>query len=335
MSERATRSHVTFMEETEMSGEIIAIKNLKKYFTTDEGVVRAVDGISFTINEGETFGLVGESGSGKSTTAYTLMGLYTPTQGEITYKGMDISIGVKDRPLRLKKEMQMVFQDPGSSLNPKKSIQQILEVPLKVHGVSAEGRRKRVIELLHMVELPEDYLERQPTKIGGGEKQMIAIARALATNPRFITLDEPTSALDVSMQAKIINKLIQFQKELDLSYLFITHNLSLMRNVASRVGIMYLGKLCEVAPTGEFFSKPLHPYTKMLLSSIPVITDEEERVKPEKVVSRGEIPSPVNVPSGCYFHPRCNECKDICMRDDPPMIEVEPGHFVKCHSEPL
>jgi peptide/nickel transport system ATP-binding protein len=317
-----------------MSKEIVVVKDLKKYFNTDEGTVRAVDGISFTINERETFGLVGESGSGKSTTAYTLMGIYTPTAGEISYKGMDISMDIKKRPLRLKKEMQMVFQDPGSSLNPKKSIQQILELPLKVHGVPADERRKRVIELLHMVELPDDYLERQPTKIGGGEKQMIAIARALATNPRFITLDEPTSALDVSMQAKIINKLIQFQEELDLSYLFITHNLSLMRNVASRVGIMYLGKLCEVAPTGEFFTKPLHPYTKMLLSSIPVITDEEERVKPDKAVSRGEIPSPVNVPSGCYFHPRCNECKDVCMKDDPPMIEVEPGHFVKCHLEP-
>ncbi len=322
-----------YTEETDMSKEIITVKNLKKHFSTDEGIVRAVDGISFSINEGETFGLVGESGSGKSTTAYTLMGLYTPTEGEIAYKGIDISIGVKKRPLSLKKEMQMVFQDPGTSLNPKKSIRQILELPLKVHGIPADERRKRVLELLHMVELPDDYLERQPTKIGGGEKQMVAIARALATNPRFITLDEPTSALDVSMQAKIINKLIQFQEEFDLSYLFITHNLSLMRNVASRVGIMYLGKLCEVAPTGEFFTRPLHPYTKMLLSSIPVITDEEERVKPDKVVSRGEIPSPVNVPSGCYFHPRCNECKDVCMKDDPPMIEVEPGHFVKCHLE--
>ena len=160
---------------------------------------------------------------------------------------------------------------------------------------------------------------------------MFAIARALATNPTFITLDEPTSALDVSMQAKIINKLMEFQKELDLSYLFITHNLSLMRNVATKVGIMYLGKLCEVAPTAEFFRNPLHPYTKMLLSSIPVITPEEEAVKPGKIVSKGEIPSPVNVPSGCYFHPRCSECKEICMKEDPPMLEVEPGHFVKCH----
>ncbi len=314
-----------------MSKELVVVKDLKKYFATDEGTVRAVDGISFTINEGETFGLVGESGSGKSTTAYTLMGIYTPTEGEISYKGKDISMGVKKRPLSLKKEMQMVFQDPGSSLNPKRSIEQIIELPLQVHGIAKDERRKRVIELLRMVELPEDYLDRQPTKIGGGEKQMIAIARALATNPTFITLDEPTSALDVSMQAKIINKLIEFQNELDLSYLFITHNLSLMRNVATRVGIMYLGKLCEVAPTGVFFSKPLHPYTKMLLSSIPVITSEEEAVKPDKVVSRGEIPSPVNVPSGCYFHPRCNECTERCMREDPPMIEVEPGHFVKCH----
>jgi len=314
-----------------MSKEIVVVKDLKKWFKTDEGTVRAVDGISFTINEGETFGLVGESGSGKSTTAYTLMGIYTPTEGEISYKGMDISMGVKQRPLSLKKEMQMVFQDPGSSLNPKRSIEQIIELPLQVHGIAKDERRKRVIELLRMVELPEDYLERQPTKIGGGEKQMVAIARALATNPTFITLDEPTSALDVSMQAKIINKLIEFQNELDLSYLFITHNLSLMRNVATRVGIMYLGKLCEVAPTGAFFSKPLHPYTKMLLSSIPVITSEEEAVKPDKVVSRGEIPSPVNVPSGCYFHPRCNECTERCMREDPPMVEVEPGHFVKCH----
>ena len=314
-----------------MSDEILVVKDLKKWFKTDEGTVRAVDGVSFTINKGETFGLVGESGSGKSTTAYTLMGIYTPTDGEIIYKGKSITMGVKKRPLALKKEMQMVFQDPGSSLNPKSSIEQIIELPLKVHGIAKDERRKRVIELLNMVELPEEYLDRQPTKIGGGEKQMIAIARALATNPTFITLDEPTSALDVSMQAKIINKLMEFQKELDLSYLFITHNLSLMRNVATKVGIMYLGKLCEVAPTAEFFRNPLHPYTKMLLSSIPVITPEEEAVKPGKIVSKGEIPSPVNVPSGCYFHPRCSECKEICMKEDPPMLEVEPGHFVKCH----
>jgi peptide/nickel transport system ATP-binding protein len=314
------------MEET-----IISVNKLKKYFNTDDGVVRAVDGIDFTINKGETFGLVGESGSGKSTTAYTLMGIYPPTEGDIKYRGQNVEPDIKERPLTLKKDMQMVFQDPGSSLNPRQSIEQILELPLKVHGYPKTQRRDRVIELLQMVELPDDYLHRRPTKIGGGEKQMVAIARALATNPSFITLDEPTSALDVSMQANIIKKLIEFQETLDLTYLFITHNLSLMRNVASKVGIMYLGKLFEVAPTITFFQKPIHPYTKMLLSSIPVITEEEENIKPDKIKSVGEIPSPVNVPSGCYFHPRCMECKEKCMEDDPPMVEIEDGHFVKCH----
>ena len=293
--------------------------------------MRAIDNISFSVKYGETFGLVGESGSGKSTTAYTIMGLYTPTEGKIIYKGNEYNTGIKNRPLSLKKDMQMVFQDPGTSLNPKRSIQQIIELPLQVHGYPKEKRMDRVKELLHMVELPEDYMNRYPQKMGGGEKQMIAIARALATNPSFIALDEPTSALDVSMQAKIINKLIEFQKDLNISYLFITHNLSLVRNVATNVGIMYLGKICEIAASTEFFHNPLHPYTKMLLSSIPVITEEEEKIKPEKVVSKGEIPSPVNVPSGCYFNPRCNDCMEICRQVDPPMIEIESGHFVKCH----
>ena len=249
----------------------------------------------------------------------------------VIFKGTEYNTGITKRPLSLKKDMQMVFQDPGTSLNPKKSVYQIIELPLKVHGYPKEKRLGRVKELLDMVELPEHYLNRYPQKMGGGEKQMIAIARALATNPSFVALDEPTSALDVSMQAKIIAKLIEFQKELNISYLFITHNLSLVRNVATSVGIMYLGKLYEIAASTEFFHKPLHPYTKMLLSSIPVITEEEEKMKPDKVVSKGEIPSPVNVPSGCYFNPRCNDCMELCRQIDPPMIEVEPGHLVKCH----
>ena len=223
-----------------MSKKILSVENLKKYFKTDEGLVRAVDGLSFSINYGETFGLVGESGSGKSTTAYTIIGLYTPTDGKIIFNGIEYNIGIKKRPLAIKKDLQMVFQDPGTSLNPKKSIRQIIELPLKVHGYPKEKRLDRVKELLEMVELPENYMNRYPQKMGGGEKQMIAIARALATNPSFVVLDEPTSALDVSMQAKIIAKLIEFQKELDISYLFITHNLSLVRNVANTVGIMYL-----------------------------------------------------------------------------------------------
>lgn len=315
-----------------MTEPLLIVENLKKYFNTDRGIVRAVDGISFSIEQGETFGLVGESGSGKSTTAFTIMGVYAPTGGRILFNGEEVSLTrVTKRRKSIKKEMQMVFQDPGSSLNPRQSIKQILELPLKAHNIAEEKRIEKIAELLERVELPRDYLGRYPPEIGGGEKQMVAIARAMATEPSLIALDEPTSALDVSMQGKIINMLMRLQKEFNYSYLFITHDLSLMRNVANRVGIMYLGKLFEVAPTSEFFHKPLHPYTQMLLSSIPVVTEEEEKMKPEKVVSRGEIPSPVNIPPGCVFHTRCIECKDLCLREEPKMVEIEPGHFVRCH----
>lgn len=310
----------------------MGVKNLKKHFDTSLGMVKAVDGISFSVKYGETFGLVGESGSGKSTTAYTVMGIYAPTDGEINFEGVDLSTGIKKRPKSLKKKIQIVFQDPGSSLNPKRTVKQILELPMRVHGiVERKESTDKVLELLRLVELPDEYLDRYPRELGGGEKQIVAIARALATNPSFITLDEPTSALDVSMQAKIINMLIRFQKDLDLSYLFITHNLSLMRNVATRIAIMYLGKICEVASASEFFRNPLYPYTRMLLSSIPVVTKEEEELKPKKITSIGEIPSPVNVPPGCSFHPRCPEKMDICPKEDPMTVEAEKGHTVKCH----
>lgn len=315
-----------------MAEEIITVKNLKKYFHTRRGTVKAADGITFSIKKGETLGLVGESGSGKSTVAYTLMGIYGATSGELRFRGGDISQESKRRPRALKKEIQIVFQDPGSSLNPKRSIKQILELPLKVHHITKNNARaERVETLLEMVQLPVDYMHKYPLAIGGGERQMVAIARALATNPSFVVLDEPTSALDVSVQAKVIKLLMQLQEELDLTYLFITHDLSLMRNMASRVAIMYLGKICEVASTVEFFQKPLHPYTKMLLSSIPVVSEEEESLKPEKIVSRGEIPSPVNVPPGCSFHLRCPERMEICSQIDPIMLEVEDGHFARCH----
>lgn len=314
-----------------MSEEILVVKNLKKHFNTAQGVVKAVDGISFAINTGETFGLVGESGSGKSTTAFTIMGVYAPTEGEISFKGTPLIGGVKQRSLSLKKDMQMVFQDPGSSLNPRKNVRQILELPLKVHKLYQGKEIDRMEEILNMVGLPTEFLDRYPQAIGGGEKQLVAVARALATGASFIALDEPTSALDVSMQAKIINTLLRIQKDLNLSYLFITHNLSLMRNVATRVGIMYLGKLMEIAPASEFFRSPVHPYTQMLISSIPVITSEEEELKPKRVQSVGEIPSPVNLPPGCSFHPRCTECEGECKISEPTMVEIEPGHYVKCH----
>jgi len=316
-----------------MMDTVLTIDRLKKHFVTRQGTVKAVDGISFSVEESEVFGLVGESGSGKSTVAYTVVGMYRPTEGKIIYRGKNIGQESRKRPKELRKDIQIVFQDPGTSLNPRRTIRQILELPLKVHSLSKDDKKplERVEELLEMVQLPPSYMYKYPTMIGGGERQMVGIARALATDPSFVILDEPTSALDVSVQAKIIDMLIQFQKKFKLAYLFITHDLSLMRNVASRIAIMYLGKICEIALASEFFENPLHPYTQMLLSSIHVISDEEEALIPKKVVSRGEIPSPVNVPPGCSFHLRCPKKMDICSKKDPVAREVSEGHGVRCH----
>lgn len=313
-------------------GEILRIENLKKYFHTAQGTVRAVDGVNITLNEGETLGLVGESGSGKSTVAYNVVGIYGATSGRILFRGKDISMGTSRRPKSLKKDIQIVFQDPGTSLNPRQYIHQILAMPLRVHQVVPEKDITiKVKELLERVHLPTSFIYKHPLELGEGEKQSVAVARALAVNPSLIVLDEPTSALDVSMQAKVINLLLDLQKTFNFSYLFITHDLGVMRNVADRIAIMYLGKICEVAPAAEFFHKPLHPYTRMLISSVPVVSKEEEELRPAKITSRGEIPSPVNVPSGCGFHPRCPEYMDVCGRDVPEPREVEPGHIVFCH----
>lgn len=320
-----------------MREPILQIKNLKTYFPLGkkDGVrryVKAVDDVSLDIAKGEILGLVGESGSGKSTIAYTIIGMYGPTAGQILYEGKPLDAAAKKRPLALKKDIQIVFQDPGSSLNAQQTVKEILELPLRVHHICPDGKamEKRVRELLETVELPAHYMYKSPGSIGGGERQMIAIARALATEPKFMILDEPTSALDVSIQAKIINMLLKLQREKGLTYLFITHDLSLMRNIATRVAILYLGKLAEVAETGRFFEKPLHPYTQMLLSSIPVVSEEEEALKPAKVESVGEIPSPVDVPPGCSFHLRCGCCMDVCKREDPDMAAAD-GHLVRCH----
>ncbi|MBU0595171.1 ABC transporter ATP-binding protein [Candidatus Bipolaricaulota bacterium] len=312
---------------------MLRIERLVKHFPTKMGLVRAVDDISFDIAEGDTLGLVGESGSGKTTTAQCVVGIYPPTSGRMVFDGTPIGVAFKRRRKELKRKIRIVFQDPGSSLNPKRTIKQILSVPLKVHGMGTDRERLATMNrLLETVELPPaEYLYKYPQAIGGGEKQMVAIARALATNPRFVVLDEPTSALDVSVQGKIINLLMRLADELDLTYLFITHDLSLMRNVATRVSIMYLGKLCEIARTDEFFRSPRHPYTKMLLSSIPVVTEEEELLKPKKLISQGEIPSPVNVPSGCSFHLRCPEKLSICSEVDPEMTAFDDGSVVRCH----
>lgn len=315
--------------------QILTVKGLEKYFKTTRGIVKAVDDVSFSVMKNETFGLVGESGSGKSTVGHVIMGIYGPTAGSITFMGKDISMSVGKRPKELKKRLQIVFQDPASSLNPRRTIGHILELPFKVHHLAPDGNyAEKAFEMMDLIELPREFAARYPGEQGGGEKQAVAIGRALATGPSFIVLDEPTSALDVSIQAKIINMLMRFQKEFDLSYLFITHNLSLMRNVAQRVGIMYLGKIVELAGTPEFFSNPLHPYTKMLLSAVPVITPEEEALKPEKIMSTGEIAGALNVPSGCSFHPRCPFAMDTCSKVVPSMIEYKRGHHVACHLYP-
>lgn len=316
-----------------MSEVILEIKDLKKYFPLANGkTVKAVDGVSMKLYKGETLGLVGESGCGKSTIAYTVVGMYGATEGEVLYKGTNLAEKGYKRTLAQKGEIQIVFQDPGSSLNSRRTIEKSMEVPLDIHDkMTKEKKKERIEELLEKVGLPKEYKNKMPRNIGGGERQLVSVARALATNPELIILDEPTSALDVSVQAKVINTLIELQKQLEISYLFITHDLSLMRNVATRVAILYLGRLCEFAPTAEFFKAPLHPYTQMLLSSIPVATAEEEAMKPEQIISQGEIPSPVNAPKGCTFHTRCKDCMEICKTEAPVMMEVEPDHFVCCH----
>jgi len=315
-----------------MNQEFINIKNVKKYFHIEKDLyVKALDGIDLKINKGETVGLVGESGSGKSTLAYTLMGMYEPTSGEITLKNTDIAMKAQKRSLSIKRDMQIVFQDPSGSLNPRISISNILSRPLLLHKiVSKKDLHEKLIELLATVELPEEHLYKFTPAIGGGEKQLVAIARAIATNPEFLILDEPTSSLDVSVQGKIINTLLKLKKELNLTYLFITHDLSLMRNVADRIAIMYLGKIMELATTKDFFENPLHPYTKMLLSSIPVISKEEEQLIPKEIKSQGEIPSPVNLPQGCRFITRCPYVTEECEKKESELVEVEKDHFVRC-----
>jgi oligopeptide/dipeptide ABC transporter ATP-binding protein len=319
-----------------MEEKILEVRNLKKYFPTPRGFVRAVDGINFFIKKGETLALVGESGSGKTTTGHLIMGFYTPDEGSIRFNGIDITIPLEKRPKELKRMIQIVFQDPGSSLNPKRAVKDIIEEPLKIHEkLSKFERFKRILEILNYVGLSEDYLFKKPVELGGGEKQLVAIARAIAPNPSFIALDEATSALDVSAQARILKTLYNIQKEFNVSYLLITHDLSVVRNVSHRVCIMYLGQILESASTEEFFKNPLHPYTQMLLSSIPVISDEEAQLIPKKIESRGEIPSATNPPPGCRFHPRCPFAMEICKEKEPPEFHINKEsnkipHTVKC-----
>ena len=322
------------MSSTAGNKDVLVIEHLKKYFPTKDKdkFVKAIDDVSFTVRENEVVGLVGESGSGKSTTAYSVIGMHTITDGKMTFLGQDISMPAEKRSMELKKQIQIVFQDPGTSLNPQRSVGNIISMPLKVHKIVPKNEiEDRTRELIDLVGLPQDCYYKSPTSLGGGEKQLVAIARALTTNPKMIILDEPTSALDVSIQAKIIGKLMDLREQFKMSYMFITHDMSLMRNISDRIAIMYLGHIMEMAPAAEFFSKPEHPYTQMLISSIPVVLPEEEALKPAQIRPEGEIPSPVNMPSGCRFHTRCRHAAERCKSEEPPMREYTHDHFTCCH----
>ncbi|MEK6709509.1 MAG: ABC transporter ATP-binding protein [Nitrospinota bacterium] len=320
-------------------GVLLEVRDLKKYFPIAEGMmvqrvtatVKAVDGVSFSIRRGETLGLVGESGCGKTTTGRCILQLDRPTEGEVIFDGVNLpSLGYKElRPWR--RRMQVIFQDPYSSLNPRMKVGDIIEEPLYVHGVVRDGRQRRekVRELLSVCGLSARMADRFPHEMSGGQRQRVGIARALALRPDFIVCDEPVSALDVSIQAQIINLLEDLRQEFGLTYLFIAHDLSVVRHLCHRVAVMYLGRIVEMADCDALYENPRHPYTRALLSAVPVPDPEVERHRKLEVVA-GEVPSPVNPPSGCVFHPRCPLAVESCKRDSPLLREIVPGHWVAC-----
>jgi len=323
-----------------MSGEpLLEVTDLVKHFPVKSGVivdrvvahVKAVDGVSLTINEGETLGLVGESGCGKSTLSRTILQLTTPTSGSVRFLGEEL-VGRSRRSLRpIRRQMQMIFQDPYASLNPRKRVGQIIGEPMELHGL-ATGRDvdRRVHELLDRVGLSAEHASRYPHEFSGGQRQRIGIARALALEPKLIIADEPVSALDVSVQAQIVNLLKDLQSELGLSYLFVAHDLGVVRHVSDRVAVMYLGRIVESAPSAKLYDQPLHPYSTALLSAVP-IPDPKLNVARERLVLEGDVPSPIDPPSGCHFHTRCPWATEVCTVDDPQLEELEVAHVAACH----
>ncbi|MCB9147303.1 MAG: dipeptide ABC transporter ATP-binding protein [Caldilineaceae bacterium] len=320
---------------------LLEVKNLKKYFPIRKGLlrrlaghVRAVDDVSFAIRKGETLSLVGESGCGKTTTSRCILRALDPTAGQIRYRSnestvVDLAELPKSRLRPLRRQMQMIFQDPFSSLNPRMTLFDIISEPLVVNNVGTpQSRRERVAELLELVGLPPEFMNRYPHAFSGGQRQRIGIARALALNPALIVADEPVSALDVSVQAQIVNLLLDLQAELGLAYLFVAHDLSVVKHVSDRVAVMYVGKIVEIAETSALFSQPRHPYTEALLSAVP---KPDPRLRSQRIILEGEVADPAHPPSGCYFHPRCRYAVDRCKTESPELNEIEPGHFVSCH----
>ncbi|NLM05485.1 MAG: ATP-binding cassette domain-containing protein [Tissierellia bacterium] len=311
---------------------IIRAKNIKKYFKVPSGNLLAVDDISFDIFEGETLGLVGESGCGKSTAGRTVIRLYEPTGGELFFKDKDVFKMNKRELHDVRKDFQMIFQDPYASLNPRMTVLDIVAEPLDVHGIPANSKERyeRVIQLLDRVGLSEEHAMRFPHEFSGGQRQRVGIARSLATEPKFIVCDEPISALDVSIQAQVVNLLQDLQDEMGLTYLFIAHDLSMVRYISDRVAVMYLGKFMELAESEELYNNPMHPYTKALLSAIPVPDPAIQRAR-KRIMLEGDVPSPINVKPGCRFVERCSYAKDICRSESPEFKEYSTGHFVACH----
>ncbi|BBI35969.1 ABC transporter ATP-binding protein [Cohnella abietis] len=320
-------------------GEWLEVKSLKSYYPIKKGLlgrtvgmVKAVDGVSFTIRQGETFSLVGESGCGKSTTGRSILRLTEPSEGSVYFQGQDILKLGKEELRKLRRDMQMVFQDPLSSLNPRHTVGKILEEPLIVHGLGNSSERKRSVrEMLEIVGLPAEAAWRYPHQFSGGQRQRIGIARALIVRPKLIVADEPVSALDVSIQSQVINLMKDLQRDFGLTYLFISHDLGVVRHISDRVGVMYLGRLVEVADKKDLFNRPLHPYTQALLSAVP---NSDPDAKRERVLLGGDMPSAAHAPSGCAFHTRCPYAMELCSNVSPPLIERECGHVVACHLDP-
>ena len=314
-----------------MSSPLLEVQGLKKFFNVaNGGVLHAVDNVSFTINEGETLGIVGESGCGKSTLGRAILRLHEPTAGKVIYNGMDITSFDKEEMRKMRQHMQIIFQDPYASLNPRFTISQIIEEPLKLHKLykSDAERKKRVQELMELVGLSPAMANLYPHEFDGGRRQRVVIARALSINPKFVVCDEPVSALDVSVQAQILNLMMELQHKLGLPYIFISHDLSVIKHISNDIGVMYLGQMIEKTTKKNIFNRPLHPYTVALLSAIPSTNVLEKK---KKIILKGEISSPINPKPGCRFSPRCPFAEDICRQVNPELKEVEENHFVACH----
>lgn len=316
----------------ETEHKLLEVINLCKYFPVGKGKsLKAVDDVSFYIRKGETLGLVGESGCGKTTTGRTILNLYPPTSGKVLFEGRDVSGMNRGEMMEFKKNAQIIFQDPYSSLDPRMTIGEIIAEGMDVHlNISSGEKEQKIRSLLVSVGLNEDFVNRFPHELSGGQRQRIGIARALAIDPRLIICDEPISALDVSIQAQVVNLLIKLQRERGLTYLFISHDLSMVKHISDRVGVMYLGSLVEITDSGTIFENPAHPYTRILMSAIPIADPDAGLVK-KRMKIQGEVPSPINAPSGCRFRTRCPYATDICAEQPPSLNEIASGHYVACH----